>query len=71
MIAPTRASHKRICKRMRAGLASLTVTRQQALYLTVVERRPVADVARTLNLPYRVAESIAAAARTKLYQAVA
>lgn len=71
MIAATSTNHSRISSKMRTGLASLTVTQQQALYLTVVERRPVADVARTLGLPYGVANGIAAAARTKLYQAVA
>lgn len=71
MIAPTRASHSRLSARMRDALADLTITQRQALYLTVVDGRPATNVGRHLDLPAELAEQIAVAARTKIYEAVA
>jgi len=71
MIAPTRASHSRLSARMRVALAALTITQRQALYLSVVDGRPVNNVARYLDLPEEFAEQIAVAARTEIYKAVA
>jgi DNA-directed RNA polymerase specialized sigma24 family protein len=71
MIAPTRATYPKVNARIRHGFAALTTIQQQALYLTVVERMPVAHAARRLDLPCDTTEQIATAARLKLYQAVA
>ena len=56
--------------RMRAAVADLTTAQQQALFLTIVEPRPMRDVARAMGVTTPIARSIAAAARAKVFQAV-
>ena len=71
MIAATSASHRRISDRMREALATLTVTQRQALFMSVVDGRPASNIAQHMDLPEDLAEQIATAARTKLYEATA
>jgi len=71
MIAPTIASTSQFARRMQHAFAGLTVTQQQALYLTTVERRPVGEVAYELGLPAAYVTGIATDAGRLLYEAVA